>query len=221
MKLAYPLLNEPIEFDENYISVLVIENAQELRKAIISMKQQCDGGQGDFVLSENHELLEMSKNVLFVSDPFSPELDSKKMSNKINQDACRTASDFYEDFQRIVAGINSLAVNVCSAMEYEVSFTELDDADQIIKLLNFCIDKSEISFAETLLAYMKLNRMFFGKKLTVIYNLKACMSIDEMKLFYKGVKYEKLPLLLVEDIQRRIIKEDEKTVIIDEDLCVI
>ena len=45
--------------------------------------------------------------------------------------------------------------------------------------------------------------------------------IKELELFYKSVKYEKLPLLLVEDIRRRIIKEDEKTVIIDEDLCVI
>ena len=123
--------------------------------------------------------------------------------------------------QRIIADINSIAVDICTAMDYEVSFTELDDADQIIKLLNFCIDKSEISFAETLLAYMKLNRMFFGKKLTAIYNLKACMSTEELELFYKSVKYEKLPLLLVEDIQRKAIPADERTVIIDEDLCVI
>lgn len=221
MKLAYPLLNSPIEFDENFISILIIENANELRKAITSMQQQCNGGQGDFVLSKNHDILEISKNVLFLSDPFAPELDSKKISNKINQDACKTASEFYEDLQRIIADINSIAVDICTAMEYEVSFTELDDADQIIKLLNFCIDKSEISFAEALLAYMKLNRMFFGKKLTAIYNLKACMSTEELELFYKSVKYEKLPLLLVEDIQRKAIPADERTVIIDEDLCVI
>lgn len=58
-------------------------------------------------------------------------------------------------------------------------------------------------------------------KLTAIYNLKACMSTEELELFYKSVKYEKLPLLLVEDIQRKAIPADERTVIIDEDLCVI
>lgn len=56
MKLAYPLLNSPIEFDENFISILIIENANELRKAITSMQQQCNGGQGDFVLSENGDM---------------------------------------------------------------------------------------------------------------------------------------------------------------------
>ena len=109
MKLAYPLLNTPIEFDENYVSVLVIENARELRKAIISLKQQVDGGQGEFVLSENHETVEIAKSVLFVSDPFSPEIDSKKISSKINQDACKSAAEYYEEFCRIICEINMLA----------------------------------------------------------------------------------------------------------------
>ncbi len=220
MKLAYPLLNTPIEFDENYVSVLVIENARELRKAIISLKQQVDGGQGEFVLSENHETVEIAKSVLFVSDPFSPEIDSKKISSKINQDACKSAAEYYEEFCRIICEINMLAEKISASMEYDASFTELEAPDQLIKLLDFCVDTDEISFAEALLTYMKLNRMFFGKKLTVIYNLKACMSVDEIKLFYKSVRYEKLQLMLIEDTQRREQPDDEKAVIIDNDLCV-
>ena len=40
MKLAYPLLDRPIEFAEGTVNVLVLENAVELRKAVLSLKRQ-------------------------------------------------------------------------------------------------------------------------------------------------------------------------------------
>lgn len=94
----------------------------------------------------------------------------------------------------------------------------------MIKLLNYRIDKEEMDFAEQLLEYMKLRRRFFGEQLFIIYNLKACLDSDELRLFYKTVRYEKLIILLIEDRQRETVGGDcceERTLIIDEDLCLI
>lgn len=59
-----------------------------------------------------------------------------------------------------------------------------------------------------------------GKKLFIFYNLKACLSPEELELFYRSVFYEKLNVLLVEDTQRGIKSFCEDTLVVDKDLCI-
>ena len=219
MKLAYPLLDRPIEFAEDTVNVLVLENAVELRKAVRSLKRQTDGEPGEFVLSEEHEPKDFSKLAALVTDPFSLELSSKKISTKLTQEASRTARELDDDLRRIMSDINSLAAKISAPMEFETIFTELEGADALIKMLDFCIDEAELSFPEAILEYMKLQRVFFNKRLFVFYNLKACLSETELSLLYRSACYEKYAVLLVEDRQRSALPE-EKTVVVDNDLCV-
>lgn len=221
MTIALPLLNEAIRFEENTVNVLVIENIPQLRKLILSFLDQLNGLGGEIVLAENDEILELSKTAVLITDPFSLELDSKRIISKIVQDACIAAEEYAEKLQSIILELNRLAGEMCSSFEYDVSFNELGSFDELVKLMGFHADTENMSFPESLLEYMKLHRKFFGKKLFVFYNLKACLSPEELILFYRSAMYEKLNMLLVEDIQRSSISCFEKTVIVDKDLCII
>ena len=221
MKIAYPLLNGPIVFSENHVNVLIIENAPELRRVISDIQIQTEGGTGDIILSENDSVLEMSKNVMLVTDPFTLEFDSKKISGKLTQEAVRASASFEEDLRNIISSINLFASKISTVIDMETAFTEIEDADGVIKLLNFCIDKENLTLPEQLLEFMKLHRSFFNRKLFVFYNIKACLSDEELKLFYKNVQYEKLNVLLIEDFQRRRVSEEEKMTIVDNDLCIL
>ena len=57
--LAHPLLQSPIEFKENRVPVLIVENGQLFRRLIGDLLAQENGEPGEFALSENAGLTEI------------------------------------------------------------------------------------------------------------------------------------------------------------------
>lgn len=220
MTFYYPLLDRPLNFDENRVNVIIIENRAELRRFILSLLDQIEGQPGELVLGHNGDMLEMSKNAILVTDPFSLDFDSRKLLTKITQDVCAAGNEYSAELYTLINQLNVLAAKISRSLSYDAAFEPVDSWDELIRIMGFHIDREEMSFPECLLEYMKLQRLFFNKKLFVFYNLKACLSHEELNLFYKNVFYEKLNLLLVEDIQREGSLVCESRIIIDKDLCV-
>jgi CRISPR type II-A-associated protein Csn2 len=220
MKLAYPLLEEPLVFEENAVNILVIEQPRELRKAVNSLRQQIAGETGDFVLSENFEPVELTKKAVFVTDLFDLPLESKKLAGKISHAACEAGEAFAESFQRIAADVNMLAAQIGMNMDFDVTFTPLENISALVEILKFHVDSEGMSYPEQLLVFMKLYRNFFGIKLFIFYNLKSCLDDEEIALLYRSICYEKFHVLMLEDCQRGKRFPEERTVIIDKDLCV-
>ena len=221
MKLAYPLLSKPIEFEEGSVSILVIENARELRNVLLSLKSQIMGNDGEFVLSEKNEIMELSKNTVLVTDLFEMELESRRIDSKFDQSAIQAADEYVDEFQKILASINELGTRISMSLEPESSFSALESPDSLIKLLHFHVEKENLQFSEQILEYMRIQRLFFGKKLFIFYNLKACLTDYEVSALYKAIQYEKYHVLLVEDVQRAEPSTGERIVIVDKDLCII
>lgn len=220
MTLAYPLLLEPLRFSEHGIQILVIEHPGQLRKAVLDLKEQLGGNKGEFVLAERGEIKELSKLAVLVTDPFSLELDTKRILTKINQEACKAGEGHADAFQDILARLANLAAEISVSVDFDVCFEIPQTWEELVKLMGFRIDAERMSIAEQVLEFMRIQRGLFGKKLFVFYNLKACLSSDELTAFYKTVQYQKLDILLLEDVSRRRVPEYENMTIIDEDLCV-
>lgn len=221
MTLAYPLLPEPIVFEENKISVLVVESPSELRKMILSLQQQATGYEGAFVLGENWLPVEISKYATLVTDPFTLDFEAKKIATRLAQQALAVAKEEYgEEFRGLLSELNTLAAEISTLLDFEVTFSEMESPEALVKQMNFHIDCQMLDFPSAVLEYMKLQQRVFGKKLMIFYNLKACLTEEEVRLLYKAVKYEKIQILLLEDRQRPGGEEDENVSIIDKDLCV-
>lgn len=221
MTLAYPLLPTPISFSECNIQVLVIENTFELRQFISTLISQISGLSGDFVLAENSKILEFSKFVDFVTDPFSISFDSKIITAKLQREAAELGAVYADDFRDILFRLNSLAGKISTNFDHEVTYTPTDSLDDMIRLMGFCVDIESLSFPERILEYIRLHRKYFGKQLFVFFNLKAVFTINEALSFYHQIKYEGINLLLVEDTPRKNGLEDEHVTIVDADLCVL
>lgn len=221
MTLAYPLLPEPIVFEENKISVLVVESPSELRKMILSLQQQATGYEGAFVLGENWLPVEISRYATLVTDPFTLDFEAKKIATRLAQQALAVAKEEYgEEFRGLLSELNTLAAEISTLLDFEVTFSEMESPEALVKQMNFHIDCQMLDFPSAVLEYMKLQQRVFGKKLMIFYNLKACLTEEEVRLLYKAVKYEKIQILLLEDRQRPGGEEDENVSIIDKDLCV-
>ena len=84
MKLAYSKFFETLEF-ECGSQTLVVENVELLRTIILQLKFQINNKIGDFILSDNDAILDISKNILLITDVFEISSLSKQLKNKLQQ----------------------------------------------------------------------------------------------------------------------------------------
>ena len=84
MKLIERELGLEIELKENIVSVVIIENVS-LRSSIIKEIYLQSAGEkdGKWLLVENEKSYDLSKEAQVILEPFSLELNSKKMKTKL------------------------------------------------------------------------------------------------------------------------------------------
>ena len=114
-----------------------------------------------------------------------------------------------------LAAINDYGAALTAAIPFNVTFSEMESADDVVKALAFHVDTEGMSIPEM----MRLHRECFRKRLFVFVNLKAFLSENEITLFYQSVFYEKLSVLLLESGQKEPVRPCEEVRIIDKDLC--
>lgn len=219
MMLAHPLLQNPIEFRENTAPVLVVENGRLFRQLIADLLAQENGEKGEFVLSDNGREIEMEKDVLLTMNPLFPELDGRRIASRLQQMAVAAAEEQSARTAECLAALNDYGTVRSAAMPFNVAFSEMENAADLIKALSFHMDVEGMSVPERLIEMMRLHRECFRKRLFVFVNLKAFLSEAELSLFYPSVFYEKLPMFLLESGQRERIGNCEEVHIIDKDLC--
>lgn len=220
MKLAWPFLQDTLEWTDGGIWTLVLENKPLLRQLLEAVRSQSTGGDGDLVLSEKQQILDFSKTVELVTDPFSLPFTAKKLLSRLTQSAAEAAEPYGEELLSIVTQLNALASKICMGMEYNLTWNELDSFDELLKLMAVHPDEEDMSLPERILEYCQLARGLLGKKLVVCYGLHACLSEEEFELLCKEAVYRKFCLLLIEAAQPpRAL--DEKMIVIDRDLCML
>ena len=138
---------------------------------------------------------------------------------KIQQMAVTAAEDQPAKTAECLAALNDYGAALTAAIPFNVTFSEMESADDVVKALAFHVDTEEMSIPEQLLEMMRLHRECFRKRLFVFVNLKSFFSENEITLFYQSVFYEKLSVLLLESGQKETVRSCEEVRIIDKDLC--
>lgn len=219
MMLTHPLLQSPIKFQENTVPILVVENGQLFRQLIADLFSQENGEPGEFALSENTDLIEIGKTVQITLNPLFPELDGRRILTKIQQMAVTAAEDQPAKTAECLAAVNDFGAVITAAIPFDIAFSEMENAEDLVKALAFHINTEGMPIPEQLLEMMRLHRECFRKRLFVFVNLKAFLSENEITLFYQSVFYEKLSVLLLESGQKEPVRSCEEMRIIDKDLC--
>lgn len=222
MKLSHPLFETPIEFSENKIQVLVIENKQtaaNLIGEIIAMSET--GIDGEFVLSERENNISFSA-VAIISDFFRINPNDKKLTNKLISELGEIAVDekYFEETNRIISEINRYIERISDDIEYDVALDEVT-VSGLLKLSGIHFDESEKSLENALLNFFDIYSKMLKTKLFVIVNLRRFVDDELLESFYSDVIYKKYNLLLIETILPEAVSEREKYKIIDKDLCEI
>lgn len=222
MKLINNRFEQCFDFDKFFAYFLIVENSKEYLKVIEELyAENFSNEESDFVLSKNGEILNLSKNCLFLYNYFDLDINNKKIISEINSKILKVfeSHDFVEDF----SALNQLFININDKISnYFDLKLEYDDEityDKFIKISGFKLS-SESKFIERLLNYIKIYTELKKVKLVIFVGLSEFLSQEELMLFLKELEYLDLKCLLIESHQKYCFDFVGK-IIIDKDLCEI
>lgn len=221
MKLVHPLLCQPIEFKENFANVLVMESKQEFAAFIYELMHQHESDEGRFVLSENSKELQLKKYAELIINPFSLDINQKKIINGVLQSLCKIAEseEYFFQTRELLGSVNQYIEMLLEESDYPIIYEE-SEIINLLKSVNVSVADDSASLLEKIVDYMKLTRQLLGIRCFIFVNLLLYLDEQDVELLMQSIKYEKYNVLLVEALcpEKR---DDMKITVIDKDLCEI
>ena len=219
MKLVYSAYGIRFELEENKVNILVIENPTVLVEVIGMLNEQCEGKDGEFILSDENKILNISKSISFVKEPFSIDCNNRKILTKLYQELERECvEDWGEEQQEFNKSYITYIANLCQKSDFMLTFVDKPELQDILKMAEVKIDVQSI--LERIIEYIKISNNLLKQNIFVFLNLKLFLTEQEIEELYKECFYRKVHLILIEGTYK-IKKQEEKICVIDKDKCVI
>lgn len=212
----------PIEFQENQVEVLIIENPSMLYSTLSDFKDQADGGSGGWSVYVDDEIKPFNKNVEVITDLFSLDINQKKLLNRLNANIEREIIENNQEAKWFQA-YNEFCRAADAVVElngYNIGYREEVGLKDLVKLMGFEFKSEAADPIELLYDYICIVKDVFDIDTFVIYDIKSFTPQDKLKKFYKSICYNKLNILLLENHETATLPEEHVT-IIDYDRCII
>lgn len=222
MKLIERELGIEIEIKENIVSVLVIENVNLRLSIIEELYLQMFGKEGSWLLAENEKTYELSKYAELILEPFSLQLNSKKVKAKLHQEMKMIAEDFfYSQGLEIHSQICSYLEMMMEKIPYPVQYQNEWNILELLKWYNVELVDEGVDACEKLFNYIKLMNQVCGTVIFIMVNIKQYLSEIQLLELYKLARYSKIQLILIEFNMDHERIESEEVHILDKDHCLI
>lgn len=221
MKMRTKYFNGIVEWDEEHIGALVIENPKIMRRVIRDIQKQMGGEDGGIILFDQNEEVKYSSEVELIWDILNIDCNTRKILTRINKKMEEEAlkEENYATTMEVLNGLEKFAIGLSEKMFCQVEFTNIS-IESVIKMLSIKVVKDTDEELALLLDYILLVREIEGDKIFIIFNIKALFDEKEIEEFVRSCIAHKLSILLLDVVDIRAIENEKKT-LVDYDLCVI
>lgn len=206
---------------ENEITSVTIENQAAFRDIAYSIWNGSEGLDTTVVLSEGEKELKLEKTMDCILNPFSLDLGSRKVLNKLYADLAYILN---EDMQEETLDIKARLLRYVDLLETKSDYPLTSDIDfnveEILKLYHVRLAVCRDTLLENLMDYMRITKQILDTEMFVFVNLKDFLSVEEIEHLYDFCFYEKIYLLLLNGHQS-YFGAHEKNWIYDKDMCLI
>lgn len=223
MKLVHPEYSFQIEFVEGKATELIIENPHVFTQFVQELLWQLDDNEGRFVLSHNNELLKLNQQMDCIINPFEIDINQKKMITKlyniIKQEVINSELmyELAEAHHPLVKMLNAIQQRV----DYPLTFKEEFDILSLVKYMDVKLVNEKGELIEQIIDYSKILYQLLKQDIIILINIQSYLSEQEIQLLLKHSIYEKIHFLFIENVDREIIRENVRKIIIDSDRCEI
>ena len=219
MKLAHIALENQIDFKDDKIVFWNIEDTQIYYEFVRELKNQIDGEDGNFVLSNNLKSLKLDSNAEIIVGPFDMAFDSKKIANLISKRIVKTAveDEYFIKFQTIEKSIMEYLRNLIIDADLPVEVGPIE-IENLIKASSFKTSESN-SFYDNLVNYVSLLLNLSKPKLLILVDIKRYIKPESFTQFLHFLQYEDINVLFIDCFLRKILNNGARTYFLDKDHC--
>lgn len=222
MKLVERKLGIEIEIKENTVSVLVLEKVTLRLQLVEELCAQLNGQNGNWLLIENEKNYELAKCAEIILEPFSLQLNNKKVKTKLYQEMNTVAETYmYLQGVELHSRICNYLENLGERIVYPIKYEEEWNALEIFKGYNVELSEESCDTYERICNYIKIMKHLCGVSIFFAVNLKQYLSEEQVLELYKIAQYNKIQLVLIEFCMSQKRMECEEMYIIDKDGCII
>jgi len=220
MRLRFFGIENPVEFRQDYVSVLEIGNKALLRSIILGLYKLYNELQADMsiVLEEEHKIETLSKFEL-ATDVIN--LDLSASQTKLNKYVLAELEKNQEEYRVIfdeMTEINSRFFTFLSDIPFDLCYNSIEILD-LIKDFNLKLEsKCEAGFLTNVLNYLKAVKLLKIADLIIFVDLKKYFSETDIQQIYDMILILDLRVLLIESYISPELLPHEWKLSIDDDL---
>lgn len=210
---------DKLNFDDTNNNILVIEET-DLFSKIISSLYSYDKEENDIVIY-NHEKVMLKSQILFITDIFGFDFQTKTIINKLNNDICKqimSNSELELDIIQKINSINNLIDDYLFDYNLDIKIKEEKQIENYIKYLGLSIECHENSLFEKMINIIEIISELFPYLYIICFNQLNYFNKQQIIEIFKYKNYKKCNILFIENR----IYEIESTVstVIDQDYYV-
>ena len=223
MNLVYDNPYFDIEFEENLINIITIENQNTFRKISADIFSQSCGNFGGFKLSELDKALSFNKYIDVIWNPFSVSCRDKKILTGVyNELVSQSGLAYLIEREELINAYNKYLELITRMSSFALGYTPDIDIKMLFKLADVHIieEVDDAELVDRLINYLKAMHKICGIELFIFLGLKNYFTDEDIAEFYKSCLYEKIHVLSIESTYRKSL-QCEKMMIIDKDDCII
>lgn len=221
MKLVYTSLQSKIEIENGRFNSIIVENQNYYYQLVRDLKLQMDGKEGGWTLSNNDKPLVVSKNIELFIDYFDINCNHKTIITKVINALEKTASDneYIDDTLQLLADVERYIYNLSENYEIMIDCDKVT-ISQLLKAMGITVHIDSEELTEVLYTYMQIFRQVVGDRLFVFVNMRSYVSDIQFDEFIKTIINHGYQAIFLENKEYPTL-ENERRLIIDEDLCEI
>lgn len=221
MKVIYSKYSIELALEENQVNSLIIENPIIMCEVVRDLMSQMKGENGDWILSEEDNMLPFLKNCVFIDNPFVINSNEKRILTKLYKElADQVKNLMYEEYMQLTSATFSFLEQLFTTVPYHLDMELEVDVSTMLKAYDVKLASDCVEPLEMLIDYLRAISSICGIRVVWLLNLKQFLSKEQMEQLYEFCFYEKIYLINIEGQQKYLLPQ-EKSVIIDEGLCLI
>lgn len=206
---------------ENKPTTLVLENPVVMNSIVENLYCQCNGGEGEFVLSENDKILSLEKIAEIIINPFAIDFNARKIQSRLYSDLTGAESFYTEEKAQLQSLIIEFLDKLSSHVPYEMICSDVDlDLSKLFKMYDVRLDPQCNSLCERLSEYAKVISRLLREKLLILVSISHYLPPSEIENLVGMCNYLKMNILFIEAYEPSF-SFTENTYIIDRDNCQI
>lgn len=220
MMVNFDFLSTPINFVENKVNVLCVEN-QRLFRLICDSFINDQTEENKIIFSENYQPYKAKGNICVVFDYFRLSYSSsliKKIYEQIEKFCVR---ELPTETVQLKTHIVKYMESIVKAFDFDFDFNYDINIVELLKTVDFKPNLETNDILNVLLDYILILNKYVPQKCFVLLNLHLYYSEKELELFYKDIINNHINLLVIENKMSFNKCLQENIIVYDNDFCEI